>query len=332
MRAAVIARPGSAEPLDIVDQPDPGDPPHGHVRVRLRASSLNYHDSLVIGDPHTPAGHVPLADGAGIIESVGPGVTDHRPGDRVVAVFTPRWIDGTPTRDDFGATPGIGLPGYARELVVAPTGQFMTAPAGWTLHAAATLTVAGVTAWRAVVADAHLQPGHVVVILGTGGVATFALQFAKMAGATVVVTSSSEAKLERAQELGADHLVNYRRIPDWGRHIAQLTGGADLVVELGGSGTLGQSIEAARVGGIISLIGVLDGAAGPVPTGALTMKQITLRGIVVGSRRHQQDMVRALTTHPVEPIIDRSYHLDELPTAVDYFRSAQHVGKVVLSW
>lgn len=332
MRAAVVARPGSADSLEIVDLPDPGEPAPGQVRVRLRASSLNYHDTLVIGDPSTPAGHIPLADGAGTVESIGPGVTELSPGDRVFAVFTPGWVDGGPTRDDFGRTPGIGSPGYARELIVAPADQFVLAPTGWSHSETATLTVAGVTAWRSVIAGAGVQPGQTVLILGTGGVATFALQFAKMAGATVVVTSSSDAKLERAQTLGADHLVNYRSVPDWGAHVAGLTGGADLVVELGGSGTLGQSIEAARVGATISLIGVLDGAAGSVPTGALTMKQINLHGIVVGSRRHQQDMVRALVARPIEPIIDSTYRLDELPAAVEYFRSARHFGKVALSW
>lgn len=332
MKAVVVQRPGTPDPLEVVDVPDPGEPQPGEVRVRLHGSSLNFHDGLVIGDAATPAGHVPLADGAGVVESVGAGVTDLSVGDAVFAAFTPGWADGAPTRDDFASTPGIGTPGYAREVVVAPARHFSVAPRGWLAHEAATLTVAGLTAWRAVIAEAHVKPGDVVLVLGTGGVATFAVQFAKMAGATVVITSSSEAKLERAKALGADHLVNYRQVPEWGRRVAELTGGAHLVVELGGSGTLSQSVDAARVGAEISLIGVLGGASGTIPTGALTMKQIRLRGIVVGSRRHQQDMVHALDDGSVRPVVDRTFGLDELPSAVDYFRSARHFGKVTVSW
>jgi NADPH:quinone reductase-like Zn-dependent oxidoreductase len=332
MKAVVVQRPGTSDPLEVVDVPDPGNPPPGHVRVRVHGSSLNFHDAMVIGDPATSAGHVPLADGAGVVEAIGAGVTDLASGDAVFAAFTPDWADGAPTRDHFPVTPGIGAPGYAREIVVAPARHFTIAPRNWSAHEAATLTVAGLTAWRAVIADAHVKPGDVVLVLGTGGVATFAVQFAKMAGAAVVVTSSSDSKLERVKAIGADHLVNYRQVPQWGRRVAKLTGGADVVVELGGSGTLSQSIDAARVGALISLIGVLDGTSGAVPTGALTMKQIRLHGVVVGSRRHQQDMVAALDEQNVRPVVDRTFGLDELPSAVDYFRSAQHVGKVALSW
>ncbi|MET0704426.1 MAG: NAD(P)-dependent alcohol dehydrogenase [Mycobacterium sp.] len=332
MKAVVVQRPGTANPLEVVDLPDPGDPQPGQVRVRLHGSSLNFHDSLVIGDPATPVGHIPLADGAGVVESVGAGVTGLAAGDAVVAAFTPQWAAGPPTRDAFSSTAGIGTPGYAREVVITSAQHFTVAPHGWSHHESATLTVAGLTAWRAVIAEARIKPGDVVLVLGTGGVATFAVQFAKMAGATVVVTSSSDAKLQRAQSLGADHLINYRLTPDWGHRVLELTDGADLVVELGGAGTLGRSIDAARVGAVISLIGVLDGTAGAIPTGALTMKQIRLQGIVVGSRRHQRDMVHALDAQRVRPVVDRTFALDELPTAVHYFRTAQHFGKVTLSW
>ncbi|MCV7419994.1 NAD(P)-dependent alcohol dehydrogenase [Mycobacterium yunnanensis] len=332
MRAVVVQRPGTTNPLEVVDVPDPGDPQPGEVRVRLHGSSLNFHDGLVIGDPNTAVGHVPLADGGGVVEAVGAGVTDLAEGDAVFAAFTPEWADGAPTRDAFAATPGIGPPGYAQDVVVVPASHFTLAPHGWSAHEAATLTVAGLTAWRSVIVEGRVKPGDVVLVLGTGGVATFAVQFAKMAGATVVTTSSSEAKLERAKALGADHLVNYREVTDWGRHVADLTGGADLVVELGGSGTLPQSIDAARVGAQISLIGVLDGASGAIHTGSLTMKQLRLHGIVVGSRRHQQDMVRALQDNDIRPVVDRTFGLGDLPTALEYFRTARHVGKVTLSW
>jgi NADPH:quinone reductase-like Zn-dependent oxidoreductase len=332
MRAVVISRPGSPDPLDVVDLPDPGEPPAGHVRVRLHGSSLNFHDSLVISDARTRVGHIPLADGAGVVEAVGEEVDGLVVGQRVLAAFFPRWADGRPARDDFPGTPGIGTAGYARRVVVTPAEQFVLAPDGWSHSEAATLTVAGLTAWRAVIDDAAIKPGQVVLVLGTGGVAIYALQFAKMAGATVVVTSSSDAKLDRAKALGADYTVNYRTIRDWGSHIRNLTGGTDLVVELGGAGTLDQSIQASRVGGLISLIGVLDGTAGAVPTGALTMKQLRLHGVVVGSRRHYADMIAAVNTHTIRPVIDHTFALDELPTAVAEFRQSAHVGKVAIAW
>lgn len=333
MKAAVIARPGSADPIEIVELPDPGEPGRGQVRVRVHGSSVNYHDGLVIRDPGTPVGHVPNADGAGVVEAVGEGVTDLAVGDDVVATFFPAWADGGPVTDNFGGTPGLGRPGYAQEVVVTSARQFVRAPRGYSLPEAATLTVAGVTAWRAVVAEAAIKPGDTVLVLGTGGVSTYALQFAKLAGATVVVTSSSDEKLERAVALGADRTVNYRTEPEWGRLIADMTGGGvDLVVEVGGPATLGQSIVATRPGGLISLIGVLTGVSGEVPTGLLNMKQVRLGGIVVGSRRHQQEMIRAIDASGLRPVIDRTYELDRISDAVAYLGSGAHLGKVALSF
>ncbi|WP_250008275.1 NAD(P)-dependent alcohol dehydrogenase [Actinoplanes sp. M2I2] len=333
MKAVVVRRPGADDPLEVVELPDPGRPAFGEVRVRLHGSTINYHDSLTIRSASTSSGHIPLADGAGVVEEVGPGVDDLAAGDRVVAGFFPFWNDGGPTDDTFGRTAGLGIAGHAREIIVAPATQFVPAPRGYSHTEAATLTVAGLTAWRALVTDAAVKPGDQVLILGTGGVAVFALQFAKLLGATAIVTSSSDAKLERARELGADHTVNYRTVPDWGRHVFDLTGGGvDVVVDVGGPATLPQSIGAARVGGLISVIGVLTGVDGPVPTGALTMKQLRLHGLVVGSRAQQRQMIRALDGTGLRPVLDRTFALDDLAEAVRYFSSGVHLGKVAVAF
>lgn len=331
MKAAVVDKPGSPDPLRVLEIADPGRPGPGEVRVRVHATTINYNDTLLIGNPGTPSGHIPLADGAGVVEEVGEGVTDLAPGDAVFGRFFPQWLDGGPVIDNFSTTPGMGLPGYLREVAVAPAAQFERAPKGYSHAEAATLTVAGLTAWRALVVDAGIKPGDTVLILGTGGVAVFALQFAKLVGATAIVTSSSDQKLERVRQLGADHLINYRSEPLWGDRVQQLTqGGADIVLEVGGPGTLPQSIRAARIGGLISLIGVLTGTAGEIPTGELNMKQLRLHGLVVGGRQQQRDMVRAIEASTLRPVIDRTFTLDDIGEAVDYFRTGAHVGKVVI--
>src|SRR4051794_25152265 len=213
--------------------------------------------------------------------------------------------------------PAIGVDGYAREAVVRPATWFTRTPKGYSHAEAATLTTAGLTAWRALVVDGGLKAGDVVLALGTGGVSVFALQLAKAMGAAVVVTSSSDEKLERARALGADHTVNYRRHADWGERVADWTGGrgVDHVVEVGGPGTLAQSIAAVRVGGRIALIGVLTGLAGEVPTAALMRKQARLQGLIVGSRREQADLVRAVEATGLRPVVDRSFPLAEIADA-----------------
>jgi NADPH:quinone reductase-like Zn-dependent oxidoreductase len=227
--------------------------------------------------------------------------------------------------------PGDGLDGYAREAVVTPAHWFTHAPKGWSHTDAATLPCAALTAWRALVVEGGIKAGDSVLILGTGGVAVFALQFAKMMGATAIITSSSDAKLEKAKSLGADHTINYKTEPRWGEAVRERTGGrgVDHVLEIGGPGTLPQSITAARVGGHVSLIGILTGIAGNVPTMMLMAKQIKLQGIIVGSRRHQQDMIRALDANPgVRPVIDRTFPLAELAEAFRYEEGATHFGKI----
>jgi len=333
MKAIRLRRPGGLDQLELVTLPDPGQPGPGAIRVRLHASSLNYHDLAVVSG-HMPAddGRIPMSDGAGVVEAVGPGVTEFVPGDHVVSTFFPTWLNGDPTIADFSTTPGDGVDGYAREVVVMPWTAFTRAPQGYSHAEAATLTTAGLTAWRALIVNGGLRAGDTVLVLGTGGVSIFALQYAKAMGATVIATSSSDEKLERARQLGADHLVNYRREENWGQRVLELTHGrgVDHVVEVGGPGTLAQSITATRVGGHIALIGILTGLGGPVPTVALMARQQRLQGLIVGSRQHQVDMVRAIEATGIKPVIEKSFALSDIAEAFSLQRSGGHFGKIVL--
>lgn len=335
MKAAKIGNPATLDTLKIVDIDDPGAPAAGEIRVRLHASSLNYHDyGIVSGAMPSADGRIPMADGAGVVEAVGAGVTEFSEGDRVVSTFFPLWLDGSPSIDDFSTTPGDGIDGYARECVVRPVSYFTRAPDGYTHAEAATLTTAGVTAWRALVVEGGIKAGDSVLVLGTGGVSIFALQLAKAMGASVIATSSSDDKLEKVRALGADHCINYKSTPEWGAAVRDLTDGrgVDHVVEVGGPGTLPQSIDAVRIGGRIALIGVLTGASGEVPTASLMARHVRLQGLIVGSRRMQQDFVRALGATGIKPVIDRSFALDRIADAFRHEESGAHLGKIVLEW
>jgi len=335
MKAMVLRSPVGLNRLAPEERPDPGAPAAGQIRVALHGSSLNFHDlGVATGRMPTADGRVPLADGSGVVETVGAGVSEFRPGDSVVSCFFPNWQDGPPNVGDFSRTPGDGIDGFAQEHVVLPATAFTHAPAGYDAVEAATITTAGLTAWRALVVDGKLKAGDSVLLLGTGGVSIWALQIAKLMGATVAITSSSGEKLERASDLGADYVLNYRDQPAWGRAIADWTGGrgVDHVVEVGGPGTLAQSIAAVRVGGHISLIGVLTGSAGEVPTAALMAKQARLQGLIVGSRREQQDFVRALDAGGIRPVVDRRFPLEELADAFRFEMGATHFGKIGIEW
>jgi NADPH:quinone reductase-like Zn-dependent oxidoreductase len=331
MKAIKLSRPPGLETLSVAEIDDPGQPGPGEIRVRLHANSLNYHDyAVAIGAIPTASGRIPLSDGAGVVEAIGEGVTEFAAGDAVVSCFFPYWHDGTEPHGNFSHVPGDGIDGYAREAVVTPAPWFTRAPKGWSHKEAATLPCAGLTAWRALVVEGGLKAGDSVLILGTGGVAIFALQMAKAMGATVIVTSSSDAKLERARSMGADFTVNYKTDAEWGRTVRQWTGkrGVDHVLEIGGPGTLAQSIVAARIGGHISMIGILTGIKGEVPTLAMMAKQIKLQGIIVGSRTHQLDMIRGLEAMGIRPVIDQTFPLARLADAFRHEQMAQHFGKI----
>jgi NADPH:quinone reductase-like Zn-dependent oxidoreductase len=333
MKAMTVSRPPGLDSLHVAEIDDPGAPAAGQIRVRLHANSLNYHDYAVATSAiPTPKGRIPLSDGAGVVDAIGEGVTEFAAGDHVVSCFFPYWQDGVEPHGNFSHVPGDGLDGYAREAVVTPAHWFTRAPKGWSHAEAATLPCAALTAWRALVVEGGIMAGDSVLILGTGGVAIFALQMAKAMGATAIVTSSSDAKLERARSMGADYTVNYKSDPEWGRTVRQWTGkrGVDHVLEIGGPGSLAQSIVAARIGGHISMIGIMSGIKGEVPTLALMAKQIKLQGIIVGSRRHQQDMIRGLEAIGIKPVIDKTFPLTSLADAFRYEGGASHFGKICI--
>jgi NADPH:quinone reductase-like Zn-dependent oxidoreductase len=335
MKAMQLRKPGGFENLYASANLDAGKPGRGEILVRIHASSLNFHDYAVVrGIPNTRDGIVPMSDAGGVIVEVGEGVTDHKVGNHVVSAFFPEWEAGEPTAAKTFVLPGDRTEGYAREFAVVPAHHFLTAPIGYSHAEAATLTCAGLTAWRALVVEGGLKAGDTVLVQGTGGVSIFALQIAKMFGAEVIATSSSDAKIERLKALGADHTINYKTTPEWGKAAMALTGGrgVDHVVEIGGAGTLGESIKACRLGGHISMIGVLAGVQGEVSTVALMGKQIKLKGIMVGSRDNLKDFIRAVEVNKMKPIIDKSFALEDLVDAFKYQLSNAHFGKICIEF
>lgn len=335
MKAIQLRQPGGLDKLEQTNLKDPGEPGPGEVRVRVRASSLNFHDlSVVLGQMPSDDGRIPMSDGAGVVEAVGTGVDEFAPGDHVVSTFFPQWNGDEPIIDNFSTTPGDGVDGFACEYVVRPVNAFTRIPADYSFAEAATLTTAGLTAWRALVVNGGIKAGDTVLVLGTGGVSIFALQMAKAMGAKVIATSSSNEKLKRVQELGADDVINYKETPEWGKKVQQLTEGrgVDHTVEVGGPGTLAQSIKATRIGGHIALIGVLTGASGEVPTAALMARQQRLQGLIVGSRKHQLDMIRGLESTGIKPVIDKRFSLDDIASAFKLQKEGGHFGKIVLEF
>jgi NADPH:quinone reductase-like Zn-dependent oxidoreductase len=334
MKVVRIGNPPSLESLTLTDAPDPSQPGRGEILVGLKASSLNYHDYIVCKGMAGPRdGLIPMSDGAGDVLAVGEGVTEFKVGDPVVSTFFPEWLDGEPLDQGFNRVPGDGIDGYACERVVRAATAFTHAPKGYSHAEAATITCAGVTAWRALVADGKLIAGASVLVQGTGGVSVFALQIAKAMGATVIATSSSDEKLARMKALGADHLINYKSEPNWGAAVRKLTDGrgVDHIVEIAGGTNMQQSITAARLGGHIALIGVLAGYQGDLPTVLMMAKQLRVIGLTVGSRRHQQDLVRAIDANGFHPVIDeRRFPLANLADAFRLQESAAHFGKIVV--
>lgn len=329
----IFVKPGGGYDNVVVGSSEVRAPASGEITVRLHANSLNYHDFAVVSGMWGPTEQrIPMADGAGEVLAVGSDVTEFKVGDCVVSTFFPEWIAGTPLVEGFVTVPGDGIDGYAREQVTAKATAFTLAPVGYSHAESSTLTTAGLTAWRALMVDDALKPGDTVLIQGTGGVSIFALQFAKMAGATVIATSSSDAKLERLKALGADHVINYRKDTQWGETARALTGGrgVDHVIEVGGPSTLEQSMIAVRVAGHISVIGILSGVSGSMNFVPALVKQVRLQGVLVGSRTQQQDMIRAINANGMRPIIDRHFPLTDMVKAFKYQETNQHFGKIVL--
>ncbi len=334
MKVAALKAPGGLDKILIEEREKP-TPKAGEILVRVRASSLNFHDfAVVAGMIRCPDGRIPMSDGAGVVEAVGEGVTRFKVGDEVLSTFFPNWEAGGPTLPRLLGVPGDGADGFAAEYVAMPATAFTRLPKGWTLKQAATLPCAALTAWRALFVEARIKPGSIVLTQGTGGVSIFALQLAKAAGATVISTSSSPEKLEKLKALGADYLINYKETADWGAAAMAATGGrgVDAVVEIGGSGTMPQSIVSCAIGGHISLIGVLAGIAGEVPTALAMSKNVCIQGLTVGSRQDQEDMVAAIDANPFEPIIDSTFPLEGIAAAFAHQMSQKHFGKICLEF
>lgn len=332
MKSVRLRAPGGLANLELVDAdlPEPGP---GELLVRIRACSLNYRDLFFVhGKAPCADGRVPLSDGAGNVVAVGDGVEGFQVGDAVVSTFYPYWLAGEMTSATRRDIPGEGMDGYAREFACAPAHAFTRAPSGFTHVEAATLTCTAVTAWRGLVVCGQVKPGDTVLVLGTGSVSLFALQFARAAGARVIATSSAEEKLEKLKQLGADAVINYKSVPDWGQKAKDLTDGrgVDHVIEVGGPATLAQSITACRTGGHIALIGVLTGFVGEVAIPALFSNQIRISGISIGSRTDQEDMIRAITANRLKPVVDRLFPLEEIVPAFEYYESQAQFGKVCL--
>jgi len=334
MPKAIIVQPGGGYDKVIIGERDAPDPGPGEITVAIKASSLNYHDFAVVSGIWGPVEpRIPMADGAGEVIAVGECVTEFKTGDHVVSTFFPAWQDGPPLVDSFAGVPGDGIDGYARDVVTTPVASFTLAPKGYSFSEAATLTTAGLTAWRALFVEGGLKPGETVLVQGTGGVSVFALQFAKMAGAKVIATSSSDAKLEKLKVMGADHLINYKTDPAWGETVRKLTDGSgvDHVVDVGGPATLAQSVIAARVGGHISVVGILSGFSGELNLLPILMRQLKLKGIVVGNRKQQQEMIAAIDVNGVRPVIDKSFAFGEIVAAFQYQETNHHFGKICLT-
>ncbi len=312
-----------------VEDPTPGP---GQVLVRVRATSLNYRDYLVVKghyNPNMPLPRVPLSDGAGEIAALGEGVSNWTVGDRVAGIFMQTWLDG-PYREGYGKSAlGGAIDGMLAELVVLDAQGLVAVPDHLSFAEAATLPCAAVTAWNALFESGTVKPGDTVLVQGSGGVSVFALQFAKAAGARVIATSSQPAKMERLKAMGADWVLNYKEEPEWGKVIAK-AGGVDHVVEVGGIGSLEQSIVAVRAGGQVNVIGVLTGVAGSLNIAPILHKHLHLQGIYVGSRAMFQNLNRALAQNQVKPVIDSVYPGAQIREALRHMEGAGHFGKIVV--
>jgi NADPH:quinone reductase-like Zn-dependent oxidoreductase len=333
MKAIELQNGFGIDNLKVVEQPDP-QPGHGQVLVRLKAWSLNYRDLMMVKGQYNPRlkfPFVPLSDGAGEVAAVGPGVSRVKVGDRVAGCFLQGWVAGELTEAMGRTGLGGGGPGMLAESVVLHEDGVVHVPAHLSFEEAATLPCAALTAWHALISAGGLIADETLLIQGTGGVSLFALQFAKMQGARVIATSSSDTKLQRVRELGASDGINYKTTPEWQDRARELTGGVgvDHVVEVGGAGTFNRSLKAVRTGGRISLIGVLAGP-GEVNLMPVLMKAVCVQGIFVGSREMFEAMNRAVALHKMRPVIDRVFGFPEIREALRYLESGSHFGKVCL--
>jgi NADPH:quinone reductase-like Zn-dependent oxidoreductase len=334
MRVIELQNTFAIDSLTVAERPEPRPGPR-QVLVKMRAFSLNYRDLLVVKGAYNPKLRLPLtplSDGIGEVAALGEGTTRVKVGDRVAALFMQKWLAGDLTEEKAKSALGGGNEGVLAEHVVFDEDGLVHVPRHLTDEEAATLPCAAVTAWHALVTEGRLKAGDTVLVQGTGGVSIFALQFARLCGARVIVTSSSDDKLARALQFGGSDGINYKSTPDWDKRVRQLTGdvGVDHVVEVGGAGTLARSLRAVRPGGHISLIGILTGGSGEFNPLPILMKNVRAQGIFVGSREMFEAMNRAIALHQLRPVVDRVFSFHEARAALRYLESATHFGKICL--
>jgi NADPH:quinone reductase-like Zn-dependent oxidoreductase len=335
MRVFQIQDDWGMDHLQVATRPDPKAGP-GQVLLRMKAASLNYRDLLV---PNRGYGSytgklplIPISDGVGEVVEVGTGVTRVKVGDRVCPCYHQGWIGGAPDLERLTQTLGGPLDGAMADLMCLSEGGVVKVAAHLSDVEAATLPCAALTAWSALVTYGALRPGSLVLVQGTGGVALFALQFAKLLGAHVTIISSGDDKIARARQLGADAAINYTRTPEWAKATREITSGRgyDHVVELGGEKTLPQSLRCVRPGGTLSMIGVLSGGMLAAPLGLVVTRQVRLQGITVGHRDGFEAMMRAIDQHKLQPVVDRVFAFEALKEAMAYLKSGAHVGKICI--
>lgn len=333
MRRYELVEERGLDHLTIVEREKP-QPGPGEVLVRVRATSLNFHDYIVaMGWFPADVGRIPMSDGAGEVVEVGEGVTEFAVGDHVISTYFADWQDGPVQKISVSSMRGDQVDGFAAEYVAGKVRDFTLAPKGMSFEQAATLPCAGLTAWRALMVEGGIKPGDVVMVLGSGGVSIFALQFAKMAGATVIATTSSEEKAAKLRELGATHVINYSVTPEWGQEATRLTGGrgVDILLEVVGGEGIKQSIAAVRTGGSIILIGALSRKPLQFPVLGVLNKNMRLQAITVGNRRHQQEMVAAIEANGIEPVVSDTFAFEQLGDAFRHQERHGHFGKICVT-
>ena len=322
--------------LKIVDRETPR-PGAREVLVRMTAASLNYRDYLVAKGDYNPKmklPRVPLSDGAGVVEELGPEVTRAKKGDRVAGCFMQTWVEGPPTPEKGESALGGAIDGVLSEYVLFHEDGLVQSPPSLTDVETVALPCAGVTAWHALFEHTNVAPGDTVLLQGTGGVSTLALLFARAAGLRILLTSSSDEKIGLAREMGADEAINYKKTPDWDKEARKLTDGlgVDHVVDVGGNDTMPRSLKAVRTGGVISSIGILAGKEPSISAGQILMNSIRVQGIYVGSRAMFERMNRAIEFHKLKPAIDKVFPWSEFKEALHYMEGQSHVGKICLKF